>query len=133
MSRFGVVGEEDVVIIRGGVCGGEKQPSTCGICRFFASTKARLLAWVASLCVLARFRGGGADDGDGASKGSTCGDGKGSNCGDGEGSTCGDGSVSGDVAASATISAVTQASVVAGDVWEVPSLPILLTGSYCTL
>jgi hypothetical protein len=102
MSRFGVVGEEGVVITRGGVSGSKKQLSTCGICRFFESTEALLLAWVAPLCVLAHFRGGGADGGDGAGKGSTCGDG-------------GD-SVCGDVAASTTISAVTQASFVVGDV-----------------
>jgi hypothetical protein len=44
----------------GGVEGGEKQPSSCGICLFLASATARLLAWVTSLMVLACFRGSGA-------------------------------------------------------------------------
>jgi hypothetical protein len=43
----GVAGKEGVIIVCGGVCGGEKQLSTCGICRFFASTKAQLLVRVA--------------------------------------------------------------------------------------
>jgi hypothetical protein len=62
-ARTGVAGTEGVVIVRGGVSGGKKQQSTCGICLFLASTKAWLLA-VASLYFLARFRGGGADGGD---------------------------------------------------------------------
>ncbi len=49
--------------------GGEKQPSSCGICLFLASTAARLLARVASLKVFARFLGGGAGCGDKAGGG----------------------------------------------------------------
>jgi hypothetical protein len=45
--------------------GGERQPSSCGICLLLASTAARLLARVASLYVFALFLGGGAGCGDG--------------------------------------------------------------------
>ncbi len=44
--------------------GGEKQPSSCGICCFLAITAARLLARVASLKVFARFLSGGAGCGE---------------------------------------------------------------------
>jgi hypothetical protein len=40
--------------------GGERHPSSCGICLFLARTAARLLDRVASLTVFARLRGGGA-------------------------------------------------------------------------
>ncbi len=48
--------------------GGEKQPSSCGICLFLASTT-RLLAWVASLMVLAPFCGSSAGSGNWVSSG----------------------------------------------------------------
>jgi hypothetical protein len=53
----------------GGELGGERHPSSCGICLFFARTAARLLDRVASLTVFARLRGGGAGCGDGAGDG----------------------------------------------------------------
>jgi hypothetical protein len=52
--------------------GGERHPSSCGICLFFARTAARLLDRVASLTVFARLRGGGAGCGDGAGDGDSC-------------------------------------------------------------
>ncbi len=50
----------------GGEMGGERHPSSCGICLLLARTAARLLDRVASLTVFARLRGGGAGCGDGA-------------------------------------------------------------------
>jgi hypothetical protein len=59
----------------GGVVGGERQPSSCGICLFFARTAARLLDLVASLIFFARLLGGGAGcDGSSSSGGAGCGD-----------------------------------------------------------
>ncbi len=52
--------------------GGEKQPSSCGICLFLASTAARLLARVSSLKVFASFLCGGAGCGDKVGGGNTC-------------------------------------------------------------
>ncbi len=72
----------------GGVVGGERQPSSCGICFFFARTVARLLDLIASLIVFARLRDGGAGcDGSSSSGGAGCGDWK---SGGGGGAGCGD-------------------------------------------
>jgi hypothetical protein len=75
-------------VICGGVVGGDKQPSSCGICLFLANTAARLLARVASLYIFARFHGGGAGCGDRTSS-----DGAGCN---GDGVFCCDKAVCGD-------------------------------------
>jgi hypothetical protein len=124
--RTGVAGTEGMVVVSGGVCGGEKQPSTCGICRLLASIEARLLARVSSLYVLARFRSGAADGGDRAGSSQSCGNGDSSVCGDMAGwrdMAAGSMTGSGDgdeselcvVVASVTSSAVTQTSSVVGD------------------
>jgi hypothetical protein len=52
-------GASDLEAGCGGEIGGERHPSSCGICLFFANTAARLLDRVASLTVFARLRGGG--------------------------------------------------------------------------
>jgi hypothetical protein len=85
----------------GGVVGGERQLSSCGICLFFARTAARLLDRIASLIVFARLHGGGAGCDDSSSSGGAgCGDWKSggddsAGCGErgsssGSGASCGD-------------------------------------------
>ncbi len=65
-GEWGAGGLEDGC---GGDVGGERHPSSWGICRFLAKTAAQLLDRVASLSVFARFRGGGASCSDGGGGG----------------------------------------------------------------
>jgi hypothetical protein len=68
-----------------GVVGGERHPSSCGICLFLVKTAAQLLDRGASLTFFAHFRSSGASCGDGASSGgASCGDWE-SGCGSGAG------------------------------------------------
>jgi hypothetical protein len=70
--------------------GGEKQPSSCRICLFLASTAARLLAQVTLLKVFAHFLGGGAGCGDTVGGGYTV------DCGAGNGAAASGNAGSGD-------------------------------------
>jgi hypothetical protein len=97
--------------------GGERHPTSWGICLFLAKTAARLLNRVASLSVFARFRGGGASCGDGGGGGgagcrSSVGYGFSTGCGVGCGSSSVDGVAGSAVAGSAmTDSAVADSAV----------------------
>ncbi len=82
--------------------GGERHPSSWGICRFLAKTAARLLERVALLSVFARYRGGGASCGDG-------GGGGGAGCRSSVG--CGSSSVDGVAGSAVAGSAVTDSAV----------------------
>jgi hypothetical protein len=101
----------------GGDVGGERHPSSWGICRFLAKTAARLLDRVASLSVFACFRGGGASCGDGGGGGgascrSSVSSGFSAGCGVGCGSSSVDGVAGSAVAGSAaTDSAVADSAV----------------------
>ncbi len=71
----GAKGASGLEVSCGGDVGCKRHLSSCGIFRFLAKTAAWLLDRVASLTVFARFHGGGAGCGDGASNGGIgCGD-----------------------------------------------------------
>jgi hypothetical protein len=96
----------------GGDMGGERHPSSWGICHFLAKTAARLLDRVASLSVFAPFRGGGTSCGDGGGGGgagcrSSVGCGSSASCGVG----CGSSSVDGIAGSAVAGSAVTDSAV----------------------